>query len=170
MYYHQCIYDAVKANIESCIAYYFPSQSEPSSRPPVYISVEAREAINEVKAAAAAAELDGLEEEMAEEEIDVEGPQIVDSAPGAHGVGLDEPMEAAAATRSSPRNSPRRQQATSVDDNAVDRIGALDNATARAMVRPSVEHIPPRQFLLADNFPPHLYDIPTSPPAVKAKI
>ena len=153
MYYHQCIYDAVKANIESCIAYYFPSQSEPSSRPPVYISVEAREAINEVKAAAAAAELDGLEEEMAEEEIDVEGPQIVDSAPGAHGVGLDEPMEAAAATRSSPRNSPRLQQATSVDDNAVDRIGALDNATARAMVRPSVEHIPPQTVPPRGQFP-----------------
>ena len=100
----------------------------------VYISPETREAISKAKASAAETDV----EDAGEEEMDFEGGRLrnADGAPGAHGVGLDEPMEAAVPVR----HSPRRQQVPDMlgmlaDDSAMDRIGALDNAAKRVMVR-----------------------------------
>ena len=71
-----------------------------------------------------------------DEEVDVEGsPRTAENAPAAYVGGLDEPMEAATLNRS----SFRRQQVhvgSSVNDSTMDRIGALDSAASRVMVRP----------------------------------
>ena len=136
VYHRQYLCELAKNYVELCISYYFPKEPEPSSpRTPVYVSDETREAINKAKADAAASAADSPDEDAGDEDVDLEGsPRVADSAPGAHGVGLDEPMEAAAPMR----NSPRRQQmfpGMLMDDGAMDKIGVLDNAAARVVVR-----------------------------------
>jgi len=73
-------------------------------------------------------------------------PRSPATAPEAHGGRLEEPTEMPVRMRGSPR---RQQQQLHGDDNAnddddADRIGALDNATARVMVRPSSLHCVPK--------------------------
>ena len=124
--------------MESWYHHFFPTQPEPSSPPaPIYVSEETREVINQAKAAAAAAEADDQDVEAADEEFEGRrsprgSPRTGDSAPPAHGISPDDEMEAATAVRPS-----RRQQVhpgASVDDTMMDRVGVLDDATARIMV------------------------------------
>jgi len=139
--YHQFLFDSAKEIVDGWICHFFPKEPDSPTVPPAYISKEAREAIDKAKVdATEAAEIEKLEDEAGEEGVDLEGGQrTTDSSPGAHGVGLDEPLEAATAMRNSPRNSPRRQQGLPPDmveeDDAMDRIGELDNKAARVMVR-----------------------------------
>ena len=143
MNYHQFLYDSAKEIVDGWISHFFPKEPDTPAQPPAYISKEAREAIDKAKEdAVSVAELEKLEDEAGNDMINLEGgPRTTDNAPGAHGVGLDEPMEAASPMRQSPRTSPRRQLVEGPDisdvdeEDTLDRIGELDTKAARVMVR-----------------------------------
>jgi len=122
----QYVYDTVRelvlSSLNFCQAtygYYFPRQPESSAAgaSTVYMSDDAREAIKQAKASSAG-QLDVNEEEPSEE-VDVLDADC--GSPAAHGGLLDEPLEAALASRAG-----RRQQA---DD---------DSTSTRVMVRSHV--------------------------------
>jgi len=149
-----------------------PEPPTPARQRIVYISNEMRDAVSRARTKAAPTAATVPDDEESDDEVENlpppppkrasprgsprgsprnsprGSPRSAAGARGSHNVTLDEPTKMSASPNQVPvrGQSPRRQQmhrVVSVDDDAaIDRIGALDNATARVIVRHSLTFQP----------------------------